>query len=87
MANQLLPPVELAPTLPPGLTSAQKIEVWLDLMEACHQLLLAGLRHKVGPQGDVWAAYRQWSDRQAEEHERVVIHLLQELHRRESGHG
>lgn len=87
MANQLLPPPELAPTLPPGLTAAQKVALWLDLLEACDQLLLAGLRHKVGPHGDVWAAYRQWSERQAADHEQMLCHLLQELHRREEGHG
>ena len=39
---------------------------WYVAMDASHTMLMAGLRHKIGPDGDVEAAYRQWNkDRRA----------------------
>ena len=58
MVNQLLPDPDLAPSVPEGLTPEQRIALWVDLMEACDQFLFAGLRREVGPDGDVYAAYR-----------------------------
>lgn len=29
-------------------------------MELSHAMLLAGLRHRIGPDGDLQEAYRQW---------------------------
>jgi hypothetical protein len=86
VANELLPPPELEPTLPEGLTSEQRIALWADLVDACEQFLLAGLRRQVGPDGDVWAAYRQWYAEQMEEHDRTIRHMLEELCRREGFH-
>ena len=59
MVNQLLPDPDLAPSVPEGLTPEQRIALWVDLMEACDQFLFAGLRREVGPDGDVYAAYRR----------------------------
>lgn len=86
MANQLIPPPELDSDLPDGLTAVQRIALWVDLMDAADELLLAGLRHKVGPNGDVMAAYRQWYNEQMEEHDRTIRHMLEELHRREKAY-
>ena len=33
---------------------------WHQAMELSHAMLLAGLRHRIGPDGDLQAAYRQW---------------------------
>jgi hypothetical protein len=43
---------------------------WMDLMEACEELLLAGLRRQVGPDGDIWGAYQDWYRRQTERRDR-----------------
>lgn len=83
MAGQLIPPPELAPTIPRGSTSQQRVEMWVDLVNACDQLLQAGLRYKIGPEGDFEAAYRDWYNRQADEHDRMILHMLQELANRE----
>jgi hypothetical protein len=32
-------------------------------MEASHEMLLAGLRRKIGPDGDLQWAYREWYER------------------------
>jgi hypothetical protein len=87
MAGQLIPPPELAPPAPDGLTPAQRIALWVDLMDTCEQFLLAGLRRQVGPEGDVRAAHRHWYARQMEEHDRAMIRMMQEFERRRSAHG
>ena len=38
----------------------ERMRIWKDLMDTAEQLLLAGLRHKIGPDGDLDAAYAEW---------------------------
>ena len=87
MSTELIPPADLAPSIPSGLTPEQRIEVWLDLMNAAEQFLLAGLRLKVGPGGDVQAAYRQWYAEHMAEHDLAMQHLVEEFNRRSEKHG
>jgi hypothetical protein len=82
MADSLIPPPELAPSVPQGLPASQCIELWVDWMDTCEEFLLAGLRRQVGPDGDVRAAYRQWYAEQMAEHDRTMLHLLEEFDRR-----
>ena len=76
MAGQLIPPRELAPPVPSGATPQQCIAMWVDLMNACEQFLLAGLRREIGPDGDLKAAYRKWYAQQMEEHDRTVRRMV-----------
>lgn len=87
MAGRLIPPPDLAPSIPPGLTPEQRIMLWVDLMNASEQFLLAGLRRKIGPDGDLKAAYREWVEHWGEEHDRTMFHTLSELGRRSNGGG
>lgn len=87
MAGQLIPPAELAPAVPEGATPEQCIAMWVDLMNACEQFVLAGLRREIGPDGDLRAAYRQWYAEQMEEHDRMIMNLAEELDRRGGSHG
>jgi hypothetical protein len=87
MANPMKVPPDLSPPPPKHLTREQRIAVWVDLMDACEQFLLAGLRRKVGPEGDVQAAYRRWYAEQMEEHDRTIFRMLENLGRREKDHG
>jgi hypothetical protein len=73
--------------LPKDATPQQCIAAWLDLMGACHQLLLAGLRREIGPEGDLAAAYRRWYAEQMEEHRRTMIHMMEAFARAEQSHG
>jgi hypothetical protein len=59
MAGQLIPDPELAPPVPEDLIPSQAFALWVDLMNSCEQLLLAGLRREIGPDGDLRAAYRK----------------------------
>ena len=77
MSGQLLPPPELAPTAPEDATPQQCIAMWVDLMNACEQFLLAGLRREIGPDGDLKAAYRKWYAEQMDEHDRVVRRMVE----------
>ena len=53
-------------------------------MDACDQFLLAGLRRKIGPDGDVQAAHRAWYADRMREHDQDFEHMLLELSRREA---
>jgi hypothetical protein len=80
------------PSLTPGdpapekAIAAQCLRLWLDLMGTWEQFLLAGLRRDIGPEGDPRAAYRRWYAGQMEEHDRMMVHLMQEFARREKSH-
>ncbi len=86
MSGELIPPPELAPPIPRGATPEQCIAAWLDLMDACEQFLLAGLRREIGPDGDLQAAYRRWYAEQMEEHDQVMLRMIEEFERRGGGH-
>jgi hypothetical protein len=87
MGNQLIPPPDLAPPSVKHLPLEKRIELWAELVDACEAFLMAGLRAKLGPDGDVKAAYRQWYARHMEEHGRRQIGLLENISRREARHG
>lgn len=61
--------------------------MWVDLMDACEQLLLAGLRREIGPDGDLKAAYRKWYAEQMEEHDRMIRRMVEQFNRRGGSHG
>ena len=67
---------------PPG----NRVRAWMDLMETCEQLVLAGLRHKIGPDGDLSAAWHARSGRQAIRRERELAHMLSAARRPGTGH-
>jgi hypothetical protein len=85
MAGQLIPPPESAPPIPKDATPEQCIGLWVDLMNACEQFLLAGLRREIGPDGDLHAAYRRWYAQQMEEHHQTVLRMMRESERRGGG--
>ena len=70
MANQLIPAPDLAAPSVKHLPFEKRIQLWAELVDACEAFLRAGLRSRIGPQGDLQAAYRHWYARTMEEHER-----------------
>ena len=86
MTEQLLGPSHLCASVPESATPEQCIRAWLDLMETCEQFLLAGLRREIGPNGDLKAAYRRWYAEQMEEHDQMMLHLMQAFDRRGGSH-
>jgi hypothetical protein len=85
--NQLIPPPGSEAALSDSLTMSDRAAVWFDLMETADELLFAGLRHEVGPDGDVQAAYRHWYTQQMNEHDRVTRRAAENLFRRGVRHG
>jgi len=87
MPSQLIPPCDLAPPSVGHLPVAKRVQLWVELVDENEALLLAGLRAKVGPNGDLQAAYRQWNSRQLEDRDRRQRALLENLSCREAQHG
>ena len=44
----------------------RNLRIWQQTMEATHEMILAGLRMKIGPEGDLHEAYRLWYRQQRE---------------------
>ncbi len=86
MPDDFLQPPDLTPSVPPGLPPEQYIAMYFDLLDTCEAFLLAGLREKIGPEGDLNAAYREWYWKQMEEHDRMMFHMMEEFHRRTTPH-
>jgi hypothetical protein len=72
--------------MPPGLSIPQRIALWADLVDATEELVRIGLRNKLGPTADVDKAFREWYEKECEEHDRVVIHMMQEIRRKQKKH-
>jgi hypothetical protein len=87
MANQMIHPPGMEPAVPDWLTADQRVALWADLLDANEALLLAGLRHQIGPAGDLREAYRSWYAQQMEERDRSMRRLAENLHRRGVFHG
>jgi hypothetical protein len=81
--NQLIPPPELAPPSIKHLPVEKRIEIWAQLVDDGEALVLGGLRAKIGPEGDLKEAYREWYRRRMEEHDRALIYMLMNLTARE----
>ena len=87
MQSQLIPPPAVAPPSVKHLPLVKRIELWYELVDENEVLLLAGLRARIGPHGDLKAAYRDWQDRHLEDQDRGLIALLENLSRREAQDG
>jgi len=87
MNNQLVPRPEFAPSSVKHLPLAKRIELWPDLVDSCEALSIAGLRAKIGPEGDLNQAYREWYARRMLKHDRMLKQFAINLSTRESSHG
>jgi hypothetical protein len=85
--GQLIPPSEMAPSVPAGTSREECIAMWFDLVDATDEILLANLRIQGLSPAEVDAAYRECYARQVAEHDRTVRHMLLELDRRRKNHG
>jgi hypothetical protein len=81
----LVPSPEMAPPSIKHLPLEKRIELWAELVDEGEALVKSGLRAKIGPDGDLQAAYKEWYARHMEEHDRYQILLAENLTRRERG--
>jgi hypothetical protein len=86
MKHQLIPPPDLSPPSIKHLPAAMKVALWGQMVDEGDQMVLAGLRRKLGPNADVHAAFLEWLDRRNEEHDRTMVRMLTEMRRRENSH-
>jgi hypothetical protein len=75
----MVPPDDLAPSLPADLTPDQYVTLWREAYDAGEELLLAGLAREVGPGGDVAAAYRRWNETYLAEHDEMIFRMMANL--------
>jgi hypothetical protein len=68
---------------------SKRIALWIDLVNTGEAFLRAGLRRRIGSEGDLKAAFRDWNSRQMEERETRQIQFLTNLSccERARGHG
>jgi hypothetical protein len=85
--HQLIPPAQLAPPSVRHLPLEKRIEIWERLVDENDALVRAGLRAKIGPEGDLEAAYRDWYARHMDDHERDLYARAERLNRLESARG
>jgi len=86
MKNQLIPPPELAPPSIRDMPPKDKVALWAQMVDEGDQLVLAGLRRRIGPNGDLAKAFHEWLDRRDADHDRAIEHMITELRRRERNH-
>jgi hypothetical protein len=85
--SQLIPTPEFASPSVKHLPLEKRIELWAQLVDESDALVLAGLRARIGPHGDLQAAYRDWYARQMLEHEQALYAFADNMTRREAGNG
>jgi hypothetical protein len=77
---RLIPPPELAPSVPSSASREECVAAWFDLVEATDEILLANLRSRGLSEAEVLAEYRRDYARWTEEHDRKVRHMLTQRH-------
>jgi len=83
MADPQIPPARFSPLNSRPLSLSQRVAAWFELMETSEQFLLGGIRHRIGPEGDLPHAVRRWYRQEMEQHDQTMIGLLEQLGRRE----
>ncbi|MBC8352490.1 MAG: hypothetical protein H8E66_10910 [Planctomycetes bacterium] len=73
--GQLLPHPDIGPPLHPNLTSEQRIEAWIDLMEFGDELFLAGLKLRPEAEQDPLSAARESYARFMEEQDQKLLRM------------
>lgn len=81
MTAELIPPPELDHPLPDGLSPDQLVALWLDVLEASDQMLLAGLAATLPAGADVREAYRQWYAQYNREHFEMLERMAERFNR------
>lgn len=87
MSAELLPPVEFDHPLPAAMTVEERVLLWLDLLDASEQMLIAGLKATAPAGSDVNLLLQQWYDNYAREKMRVYERMSRRLEQAEAGHG
>ena len=85
MAGQLIPPPELDARSQKLLTMEQRIAAWFELCEFAEAFWLAGIQRRSRADGDLRSEVRRAYAEEMQDHDRKMLHLLNEFNRREAG--
>jgi hypothetical protein len=83
MTTNFIPAVELSPMPLARLSPTERVAAWLELLELGGTFSEAGLRRKIGEGGDFRSAFRDWNDRQMNDHDAMIRQMLEGLSKRE----
>jgi hypothetical protein len=87
MKNELIPPFEIDHPLSGNLSRDQLASLWLDVLEAGDEMLMAGIKAQLPPGGDARSAYRDWCEQYAREHLDMLERMAQRFNRVLERHG
>jgi len=79
VAGQLIPLPEMAAQVGNELSPTQCVQLWVELMATCDDLLRAGLLHTVDDRKDLPDAYKQWYKQKMIDHDRMIAHMAERL--------
>lgn len=86
MTAELLPPPEFDHTLTDNLSHDQLVGMWLDVLEASDEMLLAGLRARLPAGADLQAAYRDWYEQYCREHFDMLERMAERFNQAQAKH-
>lgn len=75
------------PPLPKNMPDEQRVAAWADWLDTCEQFLLAGMRRRIGPEGDLQAEFRRWYEERMAESRKKWVNIGRHLKRGESRAG
>lgn len=82
---QELSQASFTPYILPKEVADRRFAQWCQAMELSHEMLMAGLRHQIGPEGDLAQAYRGWYHRRHDRKWQEIMEV-QERRKREANH-
>lgn len=86
MAGQLIPPPEMDSRSLKALTMPQSIAAWFELCELGEAFWLAGIQRQAKSAKDLRREVQRAYAEEMQSHDRKLVHLLNEFHRRERHH-
>lgn len=86
MTSELIPPFDLDHALPADLPREELARLWLDVLEASDQMLLAGIKATLPTGGDVREAYRTWYEQYGRDHLEMLERMAERFNRTQAVH-
>ncbi len=87
MADPMVPTENPDARPPDARMMGCRVAAWFELCEFGEWFWLAGIRRRIGPQGDLRAAVREKLEAEMKDRDERLRHLLMELGRREKAGG
>jgi hypothetical protein len=86
MSHDLIPPPGLDHPLPADVTPEQCFRLWMEMVEASDQLLMAGFRATLGSEAAAREAFRNWYKNYYDEHYEVLVRMAERFNQAQRNH-